>query len=112
MFIIPGKEEEQQTMSRVKKWWYKGDKCQGSWIHGICSLGLRDLQTVTKAPQYFINKLHLEVHPLVFRCAEKWYKHRVRQIYNPEFNLTFYKNLPHVKHMRPKLLSSSGSQHL
>ncbi|ELU13269.1 hypothetical protein CAPTEDRAFT_43794, partial [Capitella teleta] len=72
----PGSYNGRLTVSRVKKWWYKGDKCQGSWIHGICSLGLRDLQEVRHAPQYFINKLHLEAHPLVFHCAEQWYRYR------------------------------------
>ena len=98
--VRTGDEVEQQTMARVKKWWYKGDQCHGSWIHGICSLGLQDLPEVREAPQYFINKLHLEVHPLVFHCAEQWYRHRVKKIFNPEFNLTFYKNLPHVKYRK------------
>ena len=87
-------------------------ECQsGLYVRGVCILSMKDLPFLT-APlrsHLFVNKFYWDFEPLALDCLEYWLRNRTLWQYQtygtPEFdnlvNLTYYENLPYVKHHVP-----------
>lgn len=99
--------QQKPYMARFIKWryWYqqgypgKMYKCYGKWVRNVCVFGIGDLHDLTHAPQLFVNKFHLDFHPLALDCMEELHFRKMRQevLGLRKLKSTFYANLDFVK---------------
>ena len=94
--IFVGDPDLKLFYNRFKVWQTPDERCSGRWIRQICNLGVGDLYRIPQAKELFLNKFSLDIDPLAYRCAEEWYKNRTKLNPNPDFDISFYANLPFV----------------
>ena len=92
-----GRPENNTWVASYSKW-QNYDRCGGKFIHYVCIFGIKDLPDLVSRHELFANKFYMDYEPLVVDCLEEWINNRTYEA--PDFNLTFYENLPFVRENR------------
>jgi len=95
--------EEYPFIARFKNWVGAGPidfPCAGKVERGICIFGVGDLPLLSRRPELFANKFHIDVHPQAYACMEELLLNRTLEELSGVrvFNASAYEQLSFVKH--------------
>ena len=96
------KENGYLQIVRYVIWIFGGGPCHGKYVRAVCIFGVGDLPAMAKDYHLFVNKLYYDYQPMAMRCMEErhynWTREDILGLAADRLNMTFYKNLPNVKH--------------
>ncbi|KAK2158184.1 hypothetical protein LSH36_175g05014 [Paralvinella palmiformis] len=103
-------ENGYEEIMRYVKWCYDGSECHGKFVRCVCIFSVADLPRMANSHKMFVNKLYYDYEPMALTCMEQrhyqWTRQDILGMNDDRINITFYRNLPNVKHHIPSGLEN------